>query len=244
MSLVGVEDRGAARQLVLRRAEKRNAFNAPACHDLAGALEGALDAGARALVLTGRGSNFCAGADLRTVEDAEFVPALYRSLAALKDVPFATIAAVHGPALGAGTQLAIACDLRTATPGAGFGVPAAKLGLMVDQWTVRRLAALAGQSTARHVLLSTDVVSGERAHQLGLVHRLGDTSDGLAWADRIAELAPITLEGLKLGLNEADADEATTPTYARAFEAAWASADLAEGLQAFGEKRPAHFEGR
>ena len=76
-------------------------------------------------------------------------------------------------------------------PDAGFGVPAAKLGLMVDQWTVRRLAALAGQSTARHVLLSTDVLSGERAHSVGLVHRLGTTEDGLAWADRIAELAPL-----------------------------------------------------
>ena len=129
------------------------------------------------------------------------------------------MAVVEGYALGAGTQLAIACDLRVASPGAGFGVPAAKLGLLVDQWTVRRLAALVGQSTARHVLLSTDVIGGERAHQLGLVHRLGDTSDGLAWAERIAELAPLTLSGLKLGLNEADLEEPRHPGLRRRLRA-------------------------
>ncbi len=154
------------------------------------------------------------------------------------------MAAVEGYALGAGTQLALACDLRTATPGAGFGVPAAKLGLMVDQWTVRRLVALVGQSTARHILLSTDVMSGERAHSLCFVHRLGDTTDGLTWADHIATLAPLTLRGLKVGLDEADPDTEASPTYQAAFDEAWASADLAEGLAAFAEKRTPTFEGR
>ena len=76
------------------------------------------------------------------------------------------------------------------------------------------------------------------------MHRLGATDDGLDWAGRIADLAPLTLRGLKLGLNEADPDETATPAYAAAFSEAWASADLAEGLAAFGEKRPPRFEGR
>jgi enoyl-CoA hydratase len=230
--------------VTIDRPERRNALDHEALAGLEAAVDEARSGGVRVLALTGSHGHFCSGADLTTVEDEEFVARLGRVLRGLRDLPFPTMAVVEGYALGAGTQLAIACDLRVATPGAGFGVPAAKLGLMVDQWTVRRLASLVGQSTARHVLLSTDVVSGERAHQVGLVHRLGDTSDGLSWADRIAELAPLTLTGLKVGLNEADPEEPATVAYSAAFEQAWASDDLAEGLAAFGEKRPPHFEGR
>jgi enoyl-CoA hydratase len=151
---------------------------------------------------------------------------------------------VEGYALGAGAQLAVACDLRHATAGSGFGVPAAKLGLMVDQWTVRRLVALAGQSTASDLLLSTDIMTGERAHALGLVNRLGPPAEGLAWAGQLARLAPLALQGLKLGLGELDPDGPTTPAYEAASTRAWASADLAEGIAAFTEKRRAVFEGR
>jgi enoyl-CoA hydratase len=216
--------------VTIDRPERRNALDHEALVGLEAAIDEARAASVRVLALVGAHGHFCSGADLTTVEDEEFVARLGRVLRCLRELPFPTMAVVDGYALGAGTQLAIACDLRVATPGAGFGVPAAKLGLMVDQWTVRRLASLVGQSTARHVLLSTDVVSGERAHQLGLV--------------RIAELAPLTLAGLKIGLNEADAEEAATPAYTAAFERAWASADLAEGLAAFADKRPPRFDGR
>jgi enoyl-CoA hydratase len=236
--------RGRVLVVTVDRPERRNALDHEALAGLEAALAEAHEGDTRLLAVCGAHGHFCSGADLTTVEDDEFVAALGRVLRGLREAPFPTMAVIEGFALGAGTQLAIACDLRIASSGAGFGVPAAKLGLMVDQWTVRRLVALVGQSTARHVLLSTDVLSGERAHQLGLVHRLGDTSDGLAWADRIAELAPLTLRGLKVGLNEADPDEPATPGYSAAFEAAWASADLAEGLAAFGEKRAPRFEGR
>jgi enoyl-CoA hydratase len=230
--------------LTLDRPERRNALNRATLDELEAAISGAADDGVRVLVLTGAGGHFCSGADLTDVEDEAFVATLGRVLVGLRDAPFPTIAAVEGFALGAGTQLAIACDLRMATADAAFGVPAAKLGLMVDQWTVRRLVALAGQSTARDVLLTTDQLTGERAHALGLVHRIGDPADALAWAARVAALAPLTLTGLKVGLNEADAAVAITPSYAEAFERAWASADFAEGLRAFHEKRRPNFEGR
>jgi enoyl-CoA hydratase len=230
--------------LTLDRPERRNALNREVLGELDAAISGAAAEGVRVLVLTGAGGHFCSGADLTDVEDEAFVAMLTRVLVGLRDAPMPTMAAVEGFALGAGTQLAVACDLRLAAADASFGVPAAKLGLMVDQWTVRRLVALVGQSTARDVLLTTDQLTGERAHGLGLVHRLGSFDDALGWADRIAALAPLTLAGLKLGLNEADAAVATTPTYADAFDRAWASADLAEGLRAFHEKRRPSFEGR
>ena len=153
--------------VTIDRPERRNALDHDALAGLEAALEEARSEGIRVLALTGAHGHFCSGADLTTVEDEEFVARLGRVLRGLRDLPCPTMAVVEGYALGAGTQLAIACDLRIASPGAGFGVPAAKLGLLVDQWTVRRLASLVGQSTARHVLLSTDVVGGERAHQLG-----------------------------------------------------------------------------
>ena len=80
-------------------------------------------------------------------------------------------------------------------PSARFGVPAAKLGLMVDQWTIRRLVGLVGQSAARDLLLSADPITGERAHALGFVQRLGGVDEALQWAERIAALAPLTLAG-------------------------------------------------
>jgi enoyl-CoA hydratase len=242
--MIRTERRDAVLVVTLDRPERRNAVDHEALRALDAVLVEALATPTRVLVLTGAGGHFCAGADLTDVEDPDFVATLGRVLRGLRDVSFPTMAAVDGFALGAGTQLAMACDLRMATAAAGFGVPAAKLGLMVDQWTVRRLVGLVGQSVARDVLLSTDVMTGERAWNLGFVQRLGGLDDALDWADRIARLAPLTLAGLKVGLNEADPDVATTPAFGAAFEQAWASADLAEGLAAFGAKRPPRFEGR
>ena len=150
------------------------------------------------------------------------------------------MAACDGAALGAGTQLATACDLRVATPAARFGIPAGKLGLMVDQTTVRRLVATAGESAARSMLLGAEVLDGERAHALGLVQRLGAIDEALAWADDVAALAPLSRAGHKLGLQRPDDGEG----YRAAFTAAWASADLQEGQTAFHEKRRPRFEGR
>src|SRR3954466_7385314 len=102
----------------LNRPEKRNAVDTQACVDLAAAIDDAVAAGGRCLVLAGRGTNFWSGADLTGVESDGFVATLYRTLGALQDVPIATMAFVHGAALGAGTQLAIACDLRVVAPDA------------------------------------------------------------------------------------------------------------------------------
>jgi enoyl-CoA hydratase len=242
--VIGTERRGDVLVVTIDRPERRNALDQDAIAGLSSVLREAETSLPRVLVLTGAGGHFCSGADLSTVEDHDVVAALGEVLRGLRAAPFPTMAAVEGFALGAGTQLALACDLRIASADAAFGVPAARLGLMVDQWTVRRLVGLVGQSCARYLLLSTDRITGERAHELGFVHRLGDTADGIAWAGELSQLAPLTIRGLKLGLDELDPDQPASPAYAAAAAAAWASDDLAEGLAAFAERRAPRFEGR
>jgi enoyl-CoA hydratase len=231
------------RLLTLDRPDRRNAVDIDAVNTLADAVWQAHDEGARAVVLAGKGPHFCAGADLKAGEPLEFAAHLRRALDALRDVPCVTIAAVHGAALGAGMQLAVACDLRVATADARFGIPAAKLGLMVDHWTVQRVASLCGQGPARAVLLACEEIAADDAHRLGLVSRIGDLDAAVAWAERIAELAPLTIAGQKLALNRLE-PPADDPEVRAAFEKAWASEDLVEGRAAFAEKRAPSFRGR
>ncbi|HEY2428799.1 MAG TPA: enoyl-CoA hydratase [Acidimicrobiales bacterium] len=238
--MIHVERRQDVLVVTLDRPERRNALDLDHCVELADLVRTAPGQGARAVVVAGAGPHFCAGADLSGVEDSGFVAALHDALETLATVPIPTLAAVHGAALGAGTQLAVACDLRVAEPDARFGIPAARLGLMVDHWTVERLAQLAGRGAATAMLIAAEEYDGAEAHRLGLVHRLGDRAAALAWAEDVTHLAPLTMAGHKLGLN-APGDRSA---YGDAFARAWASRDLAEGMAARAEHRPPAFEGR
>jgi enoyl-CoA hydratase len=234
--VIAVEQRGAATLVRLDREEKRNALDVEHCDALREAVVGAVAGGARVLVVTGAGSSFCAGADLDAVYGEAFRSALYGALGALSEAAVPSIAAVNGPAIGAGTQLAIACDLRVAAPAAVFSVPTARLGIAVDPWTIRRLDELAGGGVARGLLLGCDEVDAGTAHACGLVNRLGGLDEALAWADAIAGLAPLTLGYSKRTLaGDEDAD--------RLFEACWASDDAAEGRRARTEGRAPVFRG-
>jgi len=236
------ELRGNVALVTIDRPERRNAVDRDALDGLMAAIEAS--AGVRSLVLTGAGGHFCAGADLTGVEDASFAAILRRVLDGLRDAPFPTIAAIDGAALGAGTQLAVACDLRVSTAGASFGIPAGRLGLAVDHWTVQRLAMLAGQGPARAMLLAAEVLKGDEALAIGLVQRIGDLDDALGWADEIAALAPLTLRAHKVALNKLEAEVGGDPDVRAAFDTAWGSDDLQEGIAAFREKRLPIFHGR
>jgi enoyl-CoA hydratase len=231
-------------QVTIDRPERRNALDHDALDGLLGAIDEAVSRRARVLVLGGAGGHFCAGADLTTVEDDRFVATLRRVLVGLHGAPFPTVAGIEGAALGAGTQLAVACDLRVATDDASLGIPAGKLGLMVDQWTVRRLTAVVGEPVARAMFLAARVYTGEEALRIGFVQRSGGVAEALEWAAEIARLAPLSLAGHKVGLAELDPDAPTSDAYAEAWTAAWSSEDLREGLAAFGDRRRPSFEGR
>ncbi|HEX9259062.1 MAG TPA: enoyl-CoA hydratase-related protein, partial [Acidimicrobiales bacterium] len=240
---VRTEAHGRVTIVVIDRPHRRNAVDHATLVALQAALEQAAQAASRVLVLTGDGGAFCAGADLTGVEDDGFVVALSRVLHGLAGFDGVTIAAVDGPALGAGTQLALACDLRVATPSSRFGIPAAKLGLAIDAWTVDRLAAEVGSAIARAMLVAATTYTAEQLHAVGAVHRLGTLEDALRWADEIAALAPLTIRAHKVGL-AALADVDLGERFEEARLAAWASVDATEGRTAFLEKRRPEFRGR
>jgi len=101
---------GRVSLLQIDRPERRNALDTATCDQLREAVLGGVDAGARAVVITGRGTSFCSGADLSGVYGDEFLIALRTMLQTITDAPVPVIAAVNGPAIGAGTQLAVSCD--------------------------------------------------------------------------------------------------------------------------------------
>lgn len=240
--MIHVDRRGPTTLVTLDRHDRRNAVDGEELEQLREVLATPDDS--RVVVLTGAGDHFCAGADLKGVEDSGFRGLLAQVLRAIRELPRPVMAAVHGAALGAGMQLAVACDLRVATADARFGIPAARLGLMVDEWTVQRVAMLCGQGPASAMLLAAETISGQDALNLGLVQRIGSLDEALAWADDIAALAPLTITGHKVALNDLEADVAASRSFEEAFRRAWGSDDLAEGLSAFRESRRPHFRGR
>ncbi|MGF7238965.1 MAG: enoyl-CoA hydratase [Frankia sp.] len=235
---------GAVGRITIDRHERRNALDTEHCDALRAAVAEALAGGARSLLVTGAGSSFCSGADLTAVYAESFRVAQYGLISALADAPVPVIAAVNGPAMGAGAQLAIACDLRVAAPTAQFSIPTARTGLAVDPWTVERLATLAGGGPARALLLGGDSLSAERAHACGLADRLGSVADALDWAEEIATLAPLSLAYSKKALDRVGHSQRDQPEVTAAFDACWISEDMREARQARAEKRRPVFQGR
>jgi len=225
--------------VTLDRPRRRNALDLEACIDLAAAVDDIVVGGARSMVLEGAGGDFCSGADLATVDDPVFSPALQIAVQSLVVAPLLVVAGIEGVCMGGGLQLALAADVRVATPNARLSVPAARLGLAVDSWTACRLAEVVGAGEASALLLAAAEIDGARAHQIGLVQRLGSPADALAWAVEAASLAPLTVHAHKLALSCPEGD----PAAEAACSAAWRSEDLQEGRAAFAEKRPPRFTG-
>lgn len=242
--MITSETRDTIGLITLDRHERRNALDTEHCEALHDAVEHAVHAGARAVVITGAGTSFCSGADLSGVYGDGMRDALYALLHGIARVPIPVVAAVNGPAIGAGTQLALACDLRVAAQTARFAIPTARNGLAADQWTIRRLALLAGGGAARALLLGADTLDAELARHRGLVDRIGDLASALDWAAEIASFAPLSLTYSKRALESLFEPSHQDADLDAAWEACWRSDDVVEGRRAREEKRAPRFQGR
>jgi enoyl-CoA hydratase/carnithine racemase len=228
--------------VVISHPARRNAMTNEMWRALPPLLETlALDDDVRALVLTGEGDTFCAGADISGLRDsAEVAQRLaVEAEEALAAFPKPTLAAVRGHCVGGGTQLAAACDLRFAEEGALFGVTPAKLGIVYPSSSTRRLVSLVGPSGAKYLLFSGELIDGERALRTGLVDELlpagGLAARTGAFTRILASRSRLTQAAAKeFADGRADRD-------AHWAAAARMSGDLEEGVTAFLERRSASF---
>jgi len=255
---------GRVWRLTLSRPDARNAVSGPMLEELARGLgDAAADPEARVVVLDGEGPDFSAGADLAELEAAtaisaaiDYGQALEEVLSSVEQHPLPVFAAVHGAALGAGCQLAVAADLAVGAEDATFGIPAGRLGVVLDFENTQRLVLAVGPKRAAEILLTGRTLSGTEAATWGLVaeavprDHLADRVQDLA--EQLAARAPLSVRGAKRAIGEVLAnlsvDRAVEGFRLTDFDMmaaqAFASDDLKEGLRAFRERRPPRFQGR
>ncbi len=242
--MIGITHDDNVLTIELQRPERRNALNSQLVEELREAVEKAPGENVRAIVLTGQGTVFCAGADLSgDAFAADYPNRLIALNLAIDATPLPVIGAINGPAIGAGLQLAMICDLRVVAPEAYFHFPTSKYGLALDNWSIRRLSSLVGYGRARGMLLAADTLTAEAAFQTGMANRIGTLADAQAWAAEIAGLAPLALQHAKRVLNDDGAYEDQWPVHKELFDKAWASQDVIEAQVARVEKRPPNFQG-
>lgn len=212
----------------------------------------------RAVVLTGAGSSFCSGADLSFLDQGsahhntpdrlrDKMAPFYDSWLMARRLPVPVVAAVNGPAIGAGLCLALACDLRYGGQDAVFSAPFNSLGTHGGMGVNYLLPEVIGIARAREMLYTSRTVDAEEALHWGLVSDVVDDvlTHSLEVADRIAQAAPIATRLTKVGLEQSfHGLDAALRWEALAQPVTMATEDLHEGIQARRQHRPAHFQGR
>jgi len=221
--MIRTEDRGDVRVVTLDRPERRNALTLDGLADLERAVEGASQP---VVYLTGAGGAFSAGADFDVVERAAaegpeaieaFVDRGQRTMRAIESAETAVVAGVDGPARGGGVELALACDLRVATPAATFAETGVSLGLFGAWGGTARLPEVVGTGDALDLSLSGRTVDAEKALRMGLVQRV--TTDPRSVAREVAGNDPAALRALKRLVRRGAAAEGRAEHEAREREA-------------------------
>jgi enoyl-CoA hydratase/carnithine racemase len=272
---LAVELRGDVAVVTLQNERKRNALNPTMLEAFCTTLDTLPGRGARAVVLTGAGSHFSSGYDISALPEsmppvgevkgasrgasqgpvASGTPAVTmspfgRALAAVADGPLPVVAALNGPAIGGGLELAATCDLRVAHAEVTLLMPPVRLGIVYPPMGLSRFVALVGMSRAREIFLTAQPVPASRALAWGLVDRVVERDAvlpcALELAAEMARGAPLALAGTRRAFEHLlpAVDDAGAAELAHVMHEAWQSEDAAEARAAFREKRKPVFKGK
>ena len=255
---------GPVWRISIDRPDARNAISEPMLGELGAALgDAAADPSARIVVLSGEGKHFSAGADLGELGDSaggpggfQYEHAFEQVLSAIADHPVPVMAVIQGAALGAGCQIAVACDLAIAATDAKIGIPSSRLGIVINFENVQRLVLSIGPERAGEILFTGRPVTGETAAAWGLVNesvepqRLSERATELA--EEIAAAAPLSVRGSKRGIRavlqklsiERETEGFRVVDFDMMAADAFSSEDLKEGVRAFRERRKPEFKGK
>jgi enoyl-CoA hydratase/carnithine racemase len=251
---------GSITTLMMNRPDRLNALN----NELSTALNQALirianDSSVHVVVLTGAGRAFCAGGDLGAIgkgrergDATELAPILRSGMQAvlnIRTMPQPVIAAINGPAAGAGMNLALAADIRLAVDGSAFGQNFAKVGLFPDYGGTSFLPQLVGPSIAAEMFYTGEMIDAATAHRLGIINHLFNSDQFEAsvavFAKKIADGPQLAIRAVKQAIfhREKDALLAALEREVEAQLKCFHSHDCLEGIRAFMEKRPPKFQG-
>jgi 2-(1,2-epoxy-1,2-dihydrophenyl)acetyl-CoA isomerase len=256
---VNYHRRGGAAKIELNRPERLNAWNEQFSLDLLAALNAAAeDPAVRAVLITGAGRAFSSGADLGDVGEQGSGQAIYDRLTkryhpiivSIRQMPKPVVSAVHGPAAGIGVSLALACDLVVAAESAYFLLAFVNIGLVPDGGSSLLVPSRVGFTRAAEMAMLGERVGARQALEYGLINRVWPDNEFAARADelvgRLAEGPTMSYAGAKRQLNRwlYERMDSHLEFEAQIQREMAGSADFAEGVTAFREKRGARFTGR
>lgn len=246
-------DSGRVRILTLNRPRTYNAISSKLAKALFDELRNAdNDEKIRAIVITGAGRAFCAGADVHELSTQTTMTAVHNEFLAdwgqnMRRIRTPILAAVNGFALGGGMELALMADIVHCGKSASFGLPEVRLGTIPGAGGTQRLTALVGKSRASEIILSADNIYSDEALQRGLVSRIHPDNELLrntvAFAERIAKHSPQTLKLAKQAINASQRSiEEGIDVERRLYYISFDTPAFREGVSAFIEKRDPNFD--